>query len=81
MCLTQDLLDRLAGDIKTLEEQTWGTWMDFRRLMSFGGVDPTPTSNDFGVLKDSRARYREMIEKVANQGQNDKERLITTTFE
>ena len=60
----QDLLDLLAGDIKTLEEQTWGTWLDFRRLMSFGGVEPTPTGDDFGVLKDSRARYREMIEKV-----------------
>jgi hypothetical protein len=60
----QDLLDLLVGDIKTLEEQTRGTWTDFRRMMSFGGVDPASTSSDFGILKDSRAQYREMIEKV-----------------
>ncbi len=56
-------MDLLAGDIKTLEEQTHSTWTDFRRLMSFGGIDPKPTSDDFGILKHSRAEYRKMIEK------------------
>jgi hypothetical protein len=63
----QDLLDLLVGDIKSLEEQTRGTWTDFRRMMSLGGVEPALSSSDLGILKDSRAQYREMIEKVVSK--------------
>ena len=76
----QDLLDLLAGDIKTLEEQTRGTWSDFLRLMSLGGIDPKPTSDDFGMLKDSRARFREMIEKVLSKMMNSMVNEIVTAI-